>query len=157
MICAEPLSPHLLRSCVQVIDNVAANNSAKKQNSAQKARLAEQAPAKAAPKESALLSDKKVSSSQRRISPRQRATDKAGTVKPGQEVLSRRIKVFWAADQAWYKGSLCEYSAASGRHLCEYDDGDREWIDLAAEKYELDEGWHSHVLHCSGSLPRPLV
>ena len=48
--------------------------------------------------------------------------------------------MFWTADQAWYKGSLCEYSAASGRHLCEYDDGDKEWIDLAAEKYELDEG-----------------
>lgn len=141
----ESLLPHLLHSCVQVIDNVAANHSAKKQKSAQKAWVAEQAPAKASPKESVLLSEKKVSSSQRRISPRQRATDKVSAIKPGQEVLGRRVKVFWKADQAWYKGSLCEYSAASGRHLCEYDDGDREWIDLAAETYELDEGGHSHA------------
>ena len=115
-------------------------HSAKKQRSAKKEILAEHAPARATPGEAPLPSGKKASSGQRRLSPRQKTSDRAGAVKPGQELLGRRVRVFWTADQAWYKGSLCEYSAASGRHLCEYDDGDREWVDLAAEKYELDEG-----------------
>ena len=63
----------------------------------------------------------------------------------GQEMIGRRVRVFWASDKTWYKGSLPEFSASSGRHLCEYDDGDRQWIDLAQEKYELDEGTVSRL------------
>ena len=147
--------------CVQVIDNVPVEHTTKKQKPAQKAPVAEQAPAKAMADEVPPPSGKKGPSSQRRTSPRQKATDMAGIVKPGQELLGRRVRVFWTADQIWYKGSLCEYSAASGRHLCKYDDGDREWIDLATETYKLDEGRHSIAAlscrHCGVLGPSPCI
>ncbi len=125
---------------VQVIDNVAVEHSVKKQKSAQKAKLADVGPAKAAAEAAHPASGKGACSSQRRISPRQKSPDRVAPVRPDQDLVGKRVRVFWTADQAWYKGSLCEYSAASGKHLCEYDDGDREWLDLAAEQYELDEG-----------------
>ena len=135
----------LMSSHTQVIDNVAVEHSAKKQRSAQKVQVAGSCPARADSEKVPPLSGKETTRRQRRTSPRQRASDRVESVKPGQELLGRRVRVFWAADQKWYGGSLSEYSAASGKHLCEYDDGDREWLDLAAEKYELDEGERTSV------------
>ena len=67
--------------------------------------------------------------------------------------------MFWTSDKTWYKGSLAEFSASSGRHLCEYDDGDRQWIDLAQEKYELDEGTLSRLLQrgCDQLIGNPFL
>lgn len=64
-------------------------------------------------------------------------------------LVGRRVRVFWASDKTWYSGSLGEYSASSGKHLCQYDDGETEWLNLGREKYELDEGTGIalHALH----------
>ena len=153
---AEALTLNLMSSSLQVIDNVAVEHSTKKQKSAQKAKLADEAPAKPAPAEAHPASGNGASKTQRRISPRQKSVDRTGAVKPGQEVVGKQVRVFWAADQAWYKGSLCEYSAASGKHLCEYDDGDREWLDLAAEQYELDEGMRAPCPCSTSRSPKTL-
>ena len=59
--------------------------------------------------------------------------------RPGSELVGRRVKVFWSADNAWFHGSLSEFSRSSGKHLCEYDDGDQEWLNLSSERYELVE------------------
>ena len=55
-------------------------------------------------------------------------------------LVGRRVRVFWASDKTWYSGSLGEYLVSSGKHLCQYDDGETEWLNLGREKYELDEG-----------------
>ena len=55
-------------------------------------------------------------------------------------LVGRRVRVFWASDNTWYSGSLGKYSVSSGKHLCQYDDGETEWLNLGREKYELDEG-----------------
>lgn len=48
--------------------------------------------------------------------------------------------MWWQDDAAWYTGSVSRYDAHSGRHLVEYDDGDEEEVDLAAEKYKVLPG-----------------
>ena len=137
---------------VQVIDNVKVEQSAKKQRSAQKAP-----PTKVASPAPACVSQPIISAgSHRRTSPRQTSAEKAGASKacqqqiqgtteaadggrPGSELVGKRVRVFWSADNAWFQGSLSNFSSSSGKHLCEYDDGDQEWLDLASERYELEE------------------
>ena len=130
---------------VQVIDNVKVEQSAKKQKPAQKAPTPVAAPAPAC------ISQPVTSGSHRRTSPRQKSAKKAGQQqiqeiaaaanngRPGSELVGKRVRIFWAADDAWFPGSLSEFSKSSGEHLCEYDDGDREWLKLSSEKYELGE------------------
>jgi DNA mismatch repair protein MSH6 len=55
----------------------------------------------------------------------------------GSEIVGRRCKVFWRDDKAWYKGMISRYDDSLSKHLVEYDDGDTEWLNLTAEKFEL--------------------
>ena len=64
----------------------------------------------------------------------------ATTKGPGAEVVGRRLKVWWPADEAWYAGGVASYDGE--RHAIAYDDGDEEAVDLSTEKYELLEGAH---------------
>ena len=57
-------------------------------------------------------------------------------VAPEPDMVGKRIKVFWPDDNDWFSGRVSEMNG-EGRHLVEYDDGDTEWLDLAAEKYEV--------------------
>lgn len=34
------------------------------------------------------------------------------------------MQVFWDGEQEWYEGEVVGYSASSGRHTVQYDDGD---------------------------------
>ena len=43
-------------------------------------------------------------------------------------------------DKAWYAGDVSQFDGGEGRHLVNYDDGDEEWVDFAAEKYQLLPG-----------------
>mmetsp|Transcript_7324 Transcript_7324/g.21778 ORF Transcript_7324/g.21778 Transcript_7324/m.21778 type:complete len:2162 (-) Transcript_7324:11-6496(-) len=43
---------------------------------------------------------------------------------PGAEVVGRRLKVWWPADEAWYSGGVASYDGE--RHAIQYDDGDEE-------------------------------
>ena len=59
---------------------------------------------------------------------------------PGAEVVGRRLKVWWPADEAWYAGGVASYDGE--RHAIQYDDGDEEAVDLSKEKFEFLEGTH---------------
>ena len=45
--------------------------------------------------------------------------------------LGRRVDVFWDGDASWFPGVLADYRAKDCKYLCEYDDGDTEWLDVA--------------------------
>merc|ERR1719193_450770 len=47
----------------------------------------------------------------------------------------RRIKVFWPKDRQWYHGRIAEYIAEKKRCAVNYDDGDREELDLSKERF----------------------
>lgn len=55
----------------------------------------------------------------------------------GQEIVGKRVKVYWPLDRTWYEGCVKSFDGVSGEHLVKYDDGDEEMIDLAEEKIEL--------------------
>lgn len=57
----------------------------------------------------------------------------------GEEVVGKRIKVYWPLDKSWYEGSVKSFDRDSGKHLVEYDDGEAESIELAKEKIEWIE------------------
>nr|AAT67045.1 DNA mismatch repair protein [Petunia x hybrida] len=57
----------------------------------------------------------------------------------GQEVVDKRVKVYWPLDKNWYEGFVKSFDSASGKHLVEYDDGEEEMIELAEEKIEWVE------------------
>lgn len=56
-----------------------------------------------------------------------------------EDVVGRRIKVFWPLDKAWYEGRLSSFDALQGKHLVLYDDGEKEALDLGREKFEWVE------------------
>ena len=145
------IKSHQACAPVQVIDNVKVEHSAKKQKSAQKQKSLQKAPSPVAAPAPACISQPITSGSHRRTSPRQESAKKPGQQqmqetaaaadngRPGSELVGRRVKVFWSADNAWFQGNLSEFSRSSGKHLCEYDDGDQEWLNLSSERYELEE------------------
>jgi len=47
----------------------------------------------------------------------------------------RRIKVFWPKDRQWYHGRIAEYIPEKKRCAVNYDDGDREELDLSKERF----------------------
>ncbi|XP_074317650.1 DNA mismatch repair protein MSH6-like [Silene latifolia] len=66
----------------------------------------------------------------------------------GEQVVSRRIRVFWPLDKEWYEGCVKAYDKSVGKHLVEYDDADEELIDLKKVKFEWvgDTGNHTRKL-----------
>ncbi|XP_054801883.1 DNA mismatch repair protein MSH6 isoform X2 [Prosopis cineraria] len=54
----------------------------------------------------------------------------------GQEVVGRRIKVYWPLDKTWYEGCVGSFDKHTGKHLVLYDDDEEESLDLAKEKIE---------------------
>lgn len=57
----------------------------------------------------------------------------------GQEVVDKRIKVYWPLDQSWYEGRVKSFNEQSGQHLVQYDDADEELLVLEEEKIEWVE------------------
>ncbi|KAL4566956.1 hypothetical protein LXL04_022526 [Taraxacum kok-saghyz] len=55
----------------------------------------------------------------------------------GDELVNRRIKVYWPLDKAWYEGCVKSFDKSSGKHLVHYDDSEEEHLDLSKEKIEL--------------------
>ncbi|XP_042418962.1 DNA mismatch repair protein MSH6-like [Zingiber officinale] len=56
-----------------------------------------------------------------------------------EDVVGRRIKVFWPLDKVWYEGRVSSFDALQGKHLVLYDDGEDEALDLSREKFEWVE------------------
>lgn len=57
----------------------------------------------------------------------------------GEEVVNRRIRVYWPMDEEWYEGCVRSFDRVLGKHLVEYDDDEEELIDLSKEKIEWVE------------------
>ncbi|XP_052202535.1 DNA mismatch repair protein MSH6 [Diospyros lotus] len=57
----------------------------------------------------------------------------------GEEVLNKRIRVYWPLDQSWYEGCVKSFDKSSGKHLIQYDDAEEELLDLEKEKIEWVE------------------
>ncbi|KAJ0589820.1 putative DNA mismatch repair protein MutS/MSH [Helianthus annuus] len=55
----------------------------------------------------------------------------------GDEVVNRRIRVYWPLDKCWYEGCVKSFDKSSGKHLVQYDDAEEERLDLSKEKIEL--------------------
>lgn len=51
-----------------------------------------------------------------------------------EELIGKRIRVFWRDDNNWYFGKVAAFSPRDGKHLVIYDDGDKEKLVLAKEK-----------------------
>jgi len=49
----------------------------------------------------------------------------------------RKIKVFWPKDRQWYHGRIGEYIHEKKKCAVNYDDGDREELDLSKERYRF--------------------
>ncbi|KAL5699852.1 DNA mismatch repair protein msh6 [Ranunculus cassubicifolius] len=54
----------------------------------------------------------------------------------GEQVIGKRIRVYWPLDKAWYDASVKSYDSSSGKHSVQYDDSDEELLDLEIEKIE---------------------
>nr|GMD26782.1 DNA mismatch repair protein MSH6 [Ipomoea batatas] len=57
----------------------------------------------------------------------------------GQEVLNKRIKVYWPLDKCWYEGCVKSFDKISGKHLVQYDDEEEEMLNLSQERIEWIE------------------
>lgn len=57
----------------------------------------------------------------------------------GQEVVGKRIKVYWPLDKAWYEGCVKSFDKESKKHRVQYDDAEEELLDLVNEKIEWIE------------------
>lgn len=52
----------------------------------------------------------------------------------GEKIVGERIKIFWRDDHKWYFGKVVAFSCSDGKHTIQYDDGDKEKLNLASEK-----------------------
>ncbi|KAL3623361.1 hypothetical protein CASFOL_032177 [Castilleja foliolosa] len=51
----------------------------------------------------------------------------------GDELVGRRVKVWWPLDQMFYEGEITLFDHLNKRHKVTYDDGESESLDLAEE------------------------
>ncbi|XP_022953544.1 uncharacterized protein LOC111456055 isoform X1 [Cucurbita moschata] len=54
-----------------------------------------------------------------------------------EELVGRRIKVWWPLDRKFYEGVVHSYDPVKKRHKVSYDDGDEEILNLKTQRYEL--------------------
>lgn len=72
------------------------------------------------------------------------------------------ISVYWRADRTWYHGEVISIDEVSG--ICEvlYEDGEREQLNLAKERYKIKDGKErkeeliDRVLASEGDLSKQL-
>ncbi|KAK7259232.1 hypothetical protein RIF29_24833 [Crotalaria pallida] len=58
------------------------------------------------------------------------------------EVVGRRVKVYWPLDKAWYEGEIKSFDKVTSKHLVCYDDGEEESLDISKEKIEWPRQSH---------------
>ncbi|EHA8592061.1 putative DNA mismatch repair protein MSH6 [Cocos nucifera] len=80
----------------------------------------------------------------------------AGERAYSEEVVGRRIRVFWPLDKAWYEGSVKSFDEVSGKHLVQYDDAEEESLDLGKEKFEWVEEVPSRKLRRLRRMSSPV-
>jgi len=51
----------------------------------------------------------------------------------GRAAIGRRLKIYWPLESRYFPGTVTDINYAMNEYLISYDDGDREWINLANE------------------------
>ncbi|XP_021298162.1 uncharacterized protein LOC110427082 isoform X2 [Herrania umbratica] len=70
----------------------------------------------------------------------------------GEELIGRRIKVWWPMDKTFYEGVVASYDSITMKHRVLYEDGDEERLNLRRQRWQL--------IHDKGQeidLPKPDV
>ncbi|OMO74192.1 hypothetical protein COLO4_26681 [Corchorus olitorius] len=72
----------------------------------------------------------------------------------GEELIGRKIKVWWPMDRAFYNGVVDFYDPIRMKHRVLYEDGDEELLNLRRERWQLihDKGQENDVLTPDVSL-----
>ncbi|CAN7020947.1 unnamed protein product [Brassica rapa subsp. trilocularis] len=55
----------------------------------------------------------------------------------GEELVGKRLKVWWPLDKKFYEGAIKSYSSRQKKHVVSYSDGDVENLDLKKECWEM--------------------
>ncbi|XP_022558798.1 sister chromatid cohesion protein PDS5 homolog E-like isoform X2 [Brassica napus] len=55
----------------------------------------------------------------------------------GEELVGKRLKVWWPLDKKFYEGVIKSYSSRQKKHVVSYTDGDVENLDLKKERWEM--------------------
>lgn len=53
-----------------------------------------------------------------------------------EELVNKRIRVYWPMDNTWYEGCVISFDRVSEKHLVRYDDDEQELLKLSDEKIE---------------------
>ncbi|KAM0060197.1 putative sister chromatid cohesion protein Pds5 [Helianthus debilis subsp. tardiflorus] len=78
--------------------------------------------------------------------------------KCGQDLVGRRVKVWWPLDKMYYEGTVSSYNHVDSKHKVSYADGDEEVLDLCSEKWEmLDDVSPDEQLEQVADLPSPVT
>lgn len=74
--------------------------------------------------------------------PRSKATSTQVQEEPSaqnaNEPVGKRVKIFWPDEKRWFTGRVTASNSKGQQHVS-YDDGDKEWISLAEEQWEVLE------------------
>ncbi|GKG06371.1 phospholipase-like protein, partial [Tanacetum coccineum] len=63
----------------------------------------------------------------------------AQSVEYGENLVGKRIKVWWPADKKYYEGVVESFDCSKKKHKVLYDDGEQERLKLKLERWELVE------------------
>jgi hypothetical protein len=56
----------------------------------------------------------------------------------GEDLVGRRIRVYWPDDDAWYFARVRKFMRTTGQHMLRYEaDGVEEWSTMSRERFEL--------------------
>ncbi|PIA53614.1 hypothetical protein AQUCO_00900292v1 [Aquilegia coerulea] len=55
-----------------------------------------------------------------------------------ERIVGKRVKVYWSGSRKWFAGCIKSFDNGSKLHKILYDDGDKEDLDLKAERFELE-------------------
>ena len=75
----------------------------------------------------------------------------ATTVSDAQDILSRnplgkRVAIYWAGDQAWYKARVIDHRPQDGKFALLYDDGEKKWTELRRKIFVFEESMMSAAI-----------
>ncbi|KAL1221409.1 putative sister chromatid cohesion protein PDS5 [Cardamine amara subsp. amara] len=62
---------------------------------------------------------------------------KSNTKEHGEELVGKRVKVWWPLDKKFYEGVIDSYSSRTKEHQIKYTDGDKEELNLKVERFEI--------------------
>lgn len=69
-----------------------------------------------------------------------------------RSMIGMRCRVYWTVAQLWYEGTITDFHKRKIRHCIEYDDGDREWLNMEdnQERVQIqmeDGSWIMVLMH----------